>query len=224
MRDFLSLLTLLLLLSANLFGNEPDSFFVNSIIEDGFLCQGLSTTEEYCSCLTNNLPLITITRAESQKGKFETINGSLIFYEFYPVTIEIGDYSWTILRYEDNNSRGWYRLDGYRENDFYHFYHRVLHNYLKKDRRIRKLVDDWVKSSPAMSNIEWTCLFENVKKSHVALSCMTANVFSLKARGVYSSGGENSLREVLKSQGYSNLSPYVSRRLYQGTYPSSPAQ
>lgn len=220
MPNFLYLILLLLFTGSKLLGNEPDSFFANSIIEDGFLCQNYLESEKYCDCLIDELSSIKITRSESQKGKIVAKNGNVIFYKFYPVTIELGDYSWTLLRYEDTNSRGWYRLRGYKENDFYHLYHKVLHSYLRKGKQVQELISHWVEVSPMMSNVELSCLFESAKRKRLSLHCLTANVFQLKAKGVYSSGGGNSLSRVLKNQGYSNLSPYVSRRLYRGTYPT----
>lgn len=197
--------------------NPPKAFFTQSIVQDGFICSNPTNLQDYLECVKTTHNNIKINQSKPLKGEFNFKNHT--FYEMEVFELELGGYSWIILNYKDTNSNGWYRIKGFKENDFIHFYNRILKFYIKNKKDITNVIEGWQEENETLKKINFGCLENTIKKKNTICDCMIANSFLLSKNSVIVSGRSSYQEKYYSSQGYDKLHSHFSNRLYQGDYP-----
>ena len=136
-------------------GGEVDkSFFIQSILQDGFLCNGVFSQSEHCECIKSAYDAFIVTEYPAFEGEISIPEiGRKVIYEIKIYELKFNYYSWKLLHYEDQNCSGWYRISGYKENDFIHLYNKVLHYYTRSKKQVDNILTIWQQRLRACSGI-----------------------------------------------------------------------
>ena len=124
-----------------------------------------------------------------------------------------------MLKYQDDNSRGWYRLKGYKENDFIHLYQMVFKYYGVGRKAFEESYLKWQKKDELVKRVDFSCLMDAVRKRDNNVDCMISNTaYSVFENTILSSEDEYS-RKYKSDQLLNQYYSYFSNRLYSGSFP-----
>lgn len=205
-----------------LHGQVDDKFFfIRMLLEDGFYVGDSSSLEEYHQSISLMQELIEVDSSKEIKGRFENV---LLGYkiQFFRITLNPYPYSWLLLRFELQLRVGWYRLSGYNESDFIHFYNKILKHYLSHDRDIHSVIEEWTSQDTLIAGIDFDCLIDAArhKRRLNGRTCMMANARDELLRlTVVGTASEQVALNYFKYQGMSDTYSTWSKRLYRGKYP-----
>lgn len=125
-----------------------DSAFINSILDDGI-------SEDYDSHNLNKI-LSYIVETNTYYGFFNRPRTR------YSVKIFYLPDRYTMLYLNDGYNDMFFRIYGYKENDFIHFYNRVLLYYLRK-KDIKEFLHNWCLQDSIFSTIDFNELIKSVR-------------------------------------------------------------
>lgn len=194
-------------------------FFLKSVLQDDFYSTEFSTLKEYEDYITEVYEHMEIVKSEIIEGEFN--QKDLVFYEVQLYKIKLHNYTWVLLRFQNpDKSNGWYRISGYKESDFVHFYNRVLCNYLR-NKKIASVLEEWNQKISSTVSVDFNCLIAAVKSSRKRHNseCMISNSLSLHRSRIMISGGDVYKETYLEYQMLNDLHSTWSQRLYKGEYP-----
>ena len=212
---------LLLLFSINSFSQSDSIIFKKSIIEDGFFCQAAYSIEKYCDCIEMVLNR-KINQSIILKGQVQTPlkkQGRLMFYTIEMYEMKVIDYHWIMLRFESMKSSSYYRIKGYKENDFIHFYENVLKLLFVDNKKIAQQIKLWQEKEEEFKQIDFECLLKAARNNKLESSCLISNYYISKREGVVVSTDNISREKTIKKHLYDRVYSKFSNRPYLGWLP-----
>lgn len=195
--------------------------FRQSILEDDFFCKDRRTVEEYCKCIdwVFNKKVITSKIIKGETKTPRKLRGRLLFYSIQLYEMSSGDYKWIMLRFESLKSSSYYRIRGYKENDFSHFYNRVLKYLFVGNNNINQEIKYWQEEAVEFRQIDFDCLIKAAKKNKTEYPCLKANVYIKKADNIVESTDEEGRRKSLARNLYDKVYSRFSNRPFLGSLP-----
>ncbi len=212
---------LLLLISINSFSQTDTIIFKKSIIEDGYFCQAAFSIEKYCECIEMVMNR-KITKSIIIKGQTQTPfikQGRLLFYTIEMYEMKVVDYQWIMLRFESMKSSSYYRVKGYKENDFIHFYDKVLKFLFVNKKNIAHEINYWQNKNEEFKKIDFECLISAAQKNKIESSCLISNYYTSKREGIVVSTDNISREKTIKKHLYDRVYSRFSNRPYSGWLP-----
>lgn len=187
----------------------------NSLILDGGVyCDEMTSFDKLVLCQKKVYDDLNIQYTEYITGEFTSkSNGKHTFYKLklYRISSYLNNERRYILHYKDTQSEAWYRISGYKENDFIHLYNTVFMEFLSK-KEILNVVSEWQKSSDLFKEVDFKCLIEGVKKKCTEQFCYTSETLRMH-NNLYAPDVD------LKSQLSDDTYAIFSKRPYSGTVP-----
>ena len=185
-----------------------------SILEDGGIYCYAHTIDRKIECMENFYSYLEID-AVTLKSEFPvSFRKPFTLYEINLYRIDTGVESCLryMLEYKDIDSQAWYRIQGYQETDFHHFYNRVLLKYVSK-KDLNSVFAEWSSEASLFEDLDFDCLINGIKKSKLVGDCYLSAV---KAFNKYSFSHPES---IPKDQLYNSVSATLSQRPYRGSLP-----
>jgi hypothetical protein len=211
-----TILLLLSLLQPQVDHNINDNYVVfESLVHDRFFCQSTQSLDDFTKCLEETKENADFLSSNEINGFWEGQVSTPYSVQFY--TIQVGEYNWLMLKYRDDTSEGWYRLNGYQESDFIHFYQNVLKVFLNRERHRREIFNEWITGASLDKTIDQECIFKATKRKRPNYDCLEANALKSSFDLLITSGSNRG--SLLESRGLKYISSVWSPRLYRGTYP-----
>lgn len=110
------------------------------------------------------------------------------------------------------------RLGGYLENDFVHFYERVLCHYLSKKKATTFLTNLQLQDS-TLTNIDFTGLVKAARSSNREMECMKAMEYVYPSAGTVYVHASANWEQIRKEQLHDQVYAYFSNRPFSGELP-----
>jgi len=196
------------------FSNLNSELMYNSLLRDGLTYfYDENELEAYSKQQQSNSKLI--------KGFFD-IGNNTCEYEVELIVLNISAKTeYKLLHFKNDCSIDTYfRLSGYLENDFIHFYERILKYYLPK-RKVSKQIKEWQNQDSTFAKVNFDELIYSVNKNNNKVPSMISHVTVLHMSGIPFS--TSIYREEEKKVSYltDNIYGYFSNRPFQGHLPSN---
>lgn len=201
-------------------GAQADSermFFTLSIIGDEFICNNSKSLDEYAKCVEAIYHSLEVIKSKKISMNFEGKYDAVYEIELYEINLI--DYKWKLLKYEGIDNWGWYRVYGYNENDFIHFYNRLLKKYLRNKSEILRVISTWEEIDTMFSKIDFQCLIKSSKTNNIKYDCMISNAYQQRSDLFIVNASKKTENDRKKEQLYTDHYARFSIRPYMGLLP-----
>lgn len=195
--------------------NIEKVFATQSIVEDAFICSGLQNISEYLGCIESISRAVVISKSSTVSITQKDIQ----FFDLQLYELKLFDSKWVLLKYQDVYIETWYRIRGYKENDFIHFYNRVLKKYFKNQSEILHVISTWGSVDTMFAAVDFQCLIKSSKTNNIKYDCMISNTYQQRSYLFIVNASKKTENDRKKEQLYTDHYARFSIRPYMGLLP-----